>query len=636
MADSSNPATTGRDTDRGTDRTTDPTTASAASVETTAGTTALADGAGSVGGPGSGSFLAALRLLFRGQSLQVSLVSLASFLGGLAEAALLVLIANLALTIAGQSDQATGSVLFNFTTDDTRTLFVVALGLTLVRLAFQFVASRVMARTIAGLTQQVRSGTFDDYLHASWELQASEAESDVQDLLQRHVAKVQGALVTSSLLLSSLFMVIALVGSSFLVDPFSAAMIIVVGLVLFYTLRPLTIWAKRLSQRQVKGGLVYGERSREAIDLSLEIRAFGVNDEVARRLDEATRGEVAPMYRAQLISRMLPATYASAAVLILLLALLGLDTFLNRPLASIGAIVIILIRALNQTSGIQTAFHNLSEFTPYIERLEAERQRFRASTPPSGDNKLDSIGAIRFENVTYSYGGDQAALTDISFAVEAGEATGIVGPSGSGKSTLIQLLLRLRYAQSGRYLIDGVDARDIADDSWFDLIAFVPQDCRVYDATIADNIRFFRPDVTDEQVRAAARRAHVHEEIEAMPNGYDTVLGSRGGALSGGQRQRVAIARALVRTPSMLVLDEPTSALDMRSESLVHETLEELKASMTLFVIAHRLSTLNTCDRIMVLRDGRLQALGEREVLQRDDEFYREALELSRIKGAPS
>lgn len=591
------------------------------------------------GGDGStdgGSLLASMRLLFRGQSLQVSVVSLASFLGGLAEAALLVLIANLALTIAGQSDQATGSVLFNFTTDDTRTLFVVALALTLVRLVFQLIASRVMARTIAGLTQQVRSGTFDDYLHASWELQASEAESDVQDLLLRHVAKVQGALVTSSLLLSALFMVVALVGSSFLVDPFSAAMIIVVGLLLFYTLRPLTTWAKRLSQRQVRGGLVYGERSREAIDLSLEIRAFGVSDEVARRLDDATRGEVAPMYRSQLISRMLPATYASAAVLILLLALLGLDTFLNRPLASIGAIVIILIRALNQTSGIQTAFHNLSEFTPYIERLESERQRFRRSVPPSGDVRPEAIGSIRFENVGYSYGGDKDALDDISFSVAAGEATGIVGPSGSGKSTLIQLLLRLRHSQSGRYLIDGVDAREIADDRWFDLIAFVPQDCRVYDATIADNIRFFRPDVTDEQVRAAARRAHVHDEIEAMPNGYDTVLGSRGGALSGGQRQRVAIARALVRTPSMLVLDEPTSALDMRSEALVHETLEELKASMTLFVIAHRLSTLNTCDRIMVLRDGRLQAFGEREALQRDNEFYREALELSRIKGAPT
>lgn len=582
------------------------------------------------------SILSAIRLLFRGQMFQMGVVSAMSFLGGLAEASLLVLIANLALTIAGQSSKSTTSGLFGFTTHDTRTLFIVAAVLAVLRFVFQYIAARFMARTISSQTQQIRSGTFDDYLHASWELQASESEADVQDLLLRHVAKVQGALVTTSILLAGGFMVLALVGSTFMVDPLSAGLIIVVGLMLFYVLRPLTILAKRLSQIQVKGGLVYAEQSREAIDMSLEIRAFGVDDEVARRLDEATMGEIAPMYRSQLISWMLPATYASAAILILLLALLSLDTFLTRPLASIGAIVIILIRALNQTSGIQTAFHNLSEFTPYIERLESERQRFRASVPPSGEAEPDRIGSIRFDRVGYSYDGEHAALTDISFEVGAGEATGIVGPSGSGKSTLIQLLLRLRHAQSGRYLVDGIDAREISDERWFDLIAFVPQDCRVYDDTIAANIRFFRPDVTEDQIVTAARRAHVHDEIMAMPNGYETVLGSRGGALSGGQRQRIAIARALVRTPSMLVLDEPTSALDMRSESLVHETLEQLKESMTLFVIAHRLSTLNTCNRIMVLRDGKLQAFGEREALQRDNEFYRDALRLSRIKGAPS
>lgn len=579
------------------------------------------------------SLLTALRILFRGEYPGLAVVSLMSFLGGLAEASLLVLIANLALTIAGQSDQASTSGLFGFTTDDTRTLFALALALTVIRLLFQFIAARVMARIISTLTQEIRSGTFDDYVHASWELQSSESEAAVQDLLLRHVAKAQAALITTALLVSGLFMVLALVGSAFLVDPFSAAMIIVIGLLLFYTLRPLTILSKRLSQRQVKGGLRYNEQSREAVEMSLEIRAFGVSDEVARRLDRATMGETAPLYRSQLLNRMLSVIYSSSAVLILLLALLGLDTFLDRPLASIGAIVIVLIRALNQTSGIQTAYHNLGEFAPYIERLDAERQRFRESNPPSGSVELSSIGTVRFEHVSYSYDGEHDALSDLSFEVAPGEAVGIIGPSGSGKSTLIQLLLRLRHGQHGRYLVDGVDVREIEDDSWFRLISFVPQDCRVFDDTVAENIRFFRPGVTEEQIEAAARRAHVHDEIMAMPSGYQTNLGSRGGALSGGQRQRIAIARALVSTPSMLVLDEPTSALDMRSEALVHETLEELKESMTLFVIAHRLSTLNTCDRIMVMRDGRLQTFGDRTDLERDNAFYREALRLSQIKS---
>jgi ATP-binding cassette subfamily B protein len=574
-----------------------------------------------------------MRILFKGEYPQLAIVSLMSFLGGLAEAALLVLIANLALTIGGQADQATTSGLFSFNSDDTRTLFLLALLLTATRLVFQYIAARVMARTTARLTQSIRSGAFDDYVHASWELQSSESEAAVQDLLLRHVAKAQAALVTTSILLSGMFMVLALVGSAFLVDPVSAALIIVVGLLLFYALRPLTKLSKRLSRRQVASGLIYSEQSREAVDMSLEIRAFGVSDEVSERLDRATSREIAPLYRSQLINRMLAATYSSAAVLILLLALLGLDTFLDRPLASIGAIVIVLIRALNQTSGIQTAYHNLGEFAPYIERLDVERRRFRDSNPPSGSVEVDRIGSVSFEGVSYSYDGASSALDDITFDVAAGEAVGIIGPSGSGKSTLIQLLLRLRHAQQGRYLVDGLDVREIDDDAWFSLISFVPQDCRVFDDTVEENIRFFRPNVTHEQIEAAARRAHVHDEILAMPDGYQTVLGSRGGALSGGQRQRIAIARALVSTPSMLVLDEPTSALDMRSEALVHETLEDLKQSMTLFVIAHRLSTLNTCDRIMVMRGGRLQAFGDRADLERDNQFYREALELSRIRS---
>ncbi|MFN7149503.1 MAG: ATP-binding cassette domain-containing protein, partial [Microthrixaceae bacterium] len=240
---------------------------------------------------------------------------------------------------------------------------------------------------------------------------------------------------------------------------------------------------------------------------------------------------------------------------------------------------------------------------------------------------------IRFQDVSYSYDGRVDALSGVSFDVAVGEAVGLIGPSGSGKSTLIQMLLRLRHPATGTYLVDGVDVAEIDEDSWFSQIAFVPQDSRVFDDTIAENIRFFRDGVSRADIEAAARRAHVHDEIVAMPDGYDTVLGSRGGSLSGGQRQRVAIARALVTDPSMLVLDEPTSALDMRSESLVHETLSELKGSVTLFVIAHRLSTLNTCDRIMVMGDGRLQAFGDRSALEADNDFYREALRLSAIRS---
>jgi ABC-type multidrug transport system fused ATPase/permease subunit len=561
------------------------------------------------------------------------LLAASSFLAGLAEAALLVVLARLAFSIGGGSALTTGLGPIQAIKLTVRDMFLICFVLTLARAALQIYAGHITARLSALLTTRIRRETFADYVLASWAVQAAETESDVQDLLVRHVSRVTSAVSVMASGLAIVFSLGALIAGAVAVDPLSAALIIVAGAVLFPILKPLSTTAKRVARKQIDAGRRYNAQSLEAVDLSLEIRSFGVGEEVASRLEVATAAEVAPIYTSVLFSRLVQSAYQLAALLILLGGLLAVDTFLDRPLASLGAIVVILVRALNQSGTLQSTYHSMAESAPFAQRVLNERERFRDSRPPHGTHRLDRPVNLSFEDVSYRYVADRAALADLSFEVERGEAIGIIGPSGSGKSTLIQLLLRLRHPDSGRYLVGGVDAREIDDESWFSQVAFVPQDCRVFDATIRENIRFFRNDATDAEVEAAAVRAHVHDEIMAMPDGYDTVLGSRGGALSGGQRQRVAIARALVRRPSLLVLDEPTSALDMRSESLVHETFTKLKGDVTLFVIAHRLSTLNTCDRIMVMGEGRLQAFGDREELDRGNEFYREAIALSRIRS---
>lgn len=574
-------------------------------------------------------------MLFKGRTGSLFVVSATSFVAGLAEAAVLVVVANLAILVGGgaAAEASSGGVTGLMDDAPISTIFALAVALTVVRLILQYIGSRRMAHVITDVTDEVRTKTYAAYTGASWDVQSSYSEASVQDLLIRYIARVQGAIVSTNLFLSAVFMTIALLISAFFVDFFAALLIMVVGVVLFLLLRPLTMAAKRLSREQVNGGLRYAEESREAIDMSVEIRAFGVSGEVANKLQRATAVELKPLFRSQLIARMISATYTSAAILILLVALLLMDMFLQRPMASIGAIVVVLVRALTQLSSIQSTYHAISEHAPYLERLLEEQDYLESCRQPSGMVSIDRIGSVEFSDVSYRYGDEQWAIEDFSFSVGTRESVGVIGPSGSGKSTLIQVLLRLRQAERGTYSVDGIDVKDIDDDSWFAQVAFVPQDCRVFDGTIADNIRFFRAGVSDQQVQEAARRAHVHDEVVAMPAGYATRLGSRGGALSGGQRQRIAIARALVGSPSMLVLDEPTSALDLHSEAMVHNTLLELKKSLTLFVIAHRLSTLNTCDQIMVLKDGRLQAFGDREALQRDDEFYRRAIELSKVRA---
>jgi ABC-type multidrug transport system fused ATPase/permease subunit len=180
-------------------------------------------------------------------------------------------------------------------------------------------------------------------------------------------------------------------------------------------------------------------------------------------------------------------------------------------------------------------------------------------------------------------------------------------------------------------LVNGQPVEHVARRDWMRLFAYVPQDPQLLTGTVRENIRFYRPWITDDAIEDAARRAHVHSEILRFDRGYETVVGQRADAVSGGQRQRICVARALAGSPSFLVLDEPTSALDLRSEEGLRQSLDELRGSVTLLVIAHRLSTLNVCDRIMVLASGRLEAIGAAPELAVQNAYFRDAVALSRI-----
>jgi ATP-binding cassette subfamily B protein len=197
-----------------------------------------------------------------------------------------------------------------------------------------------------------------------------------------------------------------------------------------------------------------------------------------------------------------------------------------------------------------------------------------------------------------------------------------VGPSGSGKTTLTSLLLRLHGLQAGHILVDGRDVRSFSAQSLRRQIALVSQDIHLFNDTVRANIAYARPDATHDEVIQAARNADAHDFITTLPDGYDTIIGDRGGRLSGGQRQRIAIARALLKDASVLVLDEATSALDAVSESAVQGALARLREGKTTLVIAHRLSTVVDADRIIVLKEGRVLAEGRHEELLHDCAYY--------------
>ncbi len=220
--------------------------------------------------------------------------------------------------------------------------------------------------------------------------------------------------------------------------------------------------------------------------------------------------------------------------------------------------------------------------------------------------RIELRGRIAFEDVSFHYAtrADVPVLRNVSFAAEPGQRIALVGPSGAGKSTVAALVLRFFDPVQGTVRIDDRDARDYPLTALRDRMAIVPQEVLLFGGSIRENIAYGRPDATDAEVEAAARRANAHDFIAAFPEGYATVVGERGIQLSGGQRQRIAIARAVLKDPAILILDEATSALDSESERLVHEALEQLMRGRTSLVIAHRLSTIRDADRILVLDKG--------------------------------
>ena len=258
-------------------------------------------------------------------------------------------------------------------------------------------------------------------------------------------------------------------------------------------------------------------------------------------------------------------------------------------------------------------------FSRFLEIMRTEPEIRDAE----GAEELTNIrGEVAYRDVSFAYANGVPVLTDIDLTIAPGESFALVGPSGGGKTTLCQLLPRFYDVTKGAVTVDGHDVRDVTQASLRRSIGIIQQDVFLFADTIRANIRYGRPDATDAEVEEAARRAEIHDEIMAMPNGYDTYIGERGVMLSGGQKQRVSIARVFLKNPPILILDEATSALDSVTEQRIQASLEELSRGRTCIVIAHRLSTIRNADRIAVVEGEGIVEMGTHAALMEKNGVY--------------
>jgi len=500
--------------------------------------------------------------------------------------------------------------------------------LAVLRLIFQLVVAWLPARISADVQARLRRDVFGAFANASWSTQSEDREGQLQELMTSQIDQATNAVLSVANLLSGAAMFLVLLVSAFLLSVQVAAAVLMSAVAMLFLLRPLNSYGRMAAERLSQASVDHAVGVNEAVQLAEEAHVFGTAAEHRQRVGSLIETARGPFFRFQLSGRVSQSAYQGLIILLIVGGLSGLYLTGRGNLPTLGAAVLILVRAATYGQQAQASYHGLNQMQPYLDRLDSAVTRYRLSTPTEGSLSLPAIRTIAMREVAFSYRLDQPVLRIVSFEVAAGEAIGVVGPSGAGKSTLVQLLLRLRDPTSGTLLVNGEPAQLFARADWRRRVAYVGQEPRLFHGTVADNIRYFRA-LDDATVEQAARSAHIHDDIITMPEGYETVIGQRTDAVSGGQRQRICLARALAGKPDVLVLDEPTSALDLSSEAAVAKSLAELHGQVTLFIVAHRVPTLAGCDRVLVLADGMVAAFDTGAELVRSNAFFRRATTLS-------
>jgi ATP-binding cassette, subfamily B, bacterial len=482
----------------------------------------------------------------------------------------------------------------------------------------------------------LRRSVFDHLLTLDATFFDTHRVGELTSRLNGDVATIRGAIGSSlSMALRGLVTMLGAVILMFLTSPYLALAVVVIAPAIIIPVIVIARRLRRMSRRTQDALADMSAMATEALGATKTIKSFvreqAQSADYAVRAEESFRAEVDRLFaRGGLIAAVMFMVTCGLVAMVWWGAKSVFDGVVTA--GELTQFMIYALMATNALASISEIMGMLQTVAGATERLIEILDTKSTIKPPEKPVALPepSLATVAFEKVDFAYGtrDDEPILQGLDFRVARGETVALVGASGAGKSTVFALAQRFYDVAGGRVLVDGIDVRDVDPAALRRRFAYVEQEPVIFAGTVAENIRFGKPDATDSEVEAAARAALVHDFVAELPAGYDSIVGERGVMLSGGQKQRLAIARALLKDAPILLLDEATSALDAESERLVQIALERLMEGRTTLVIAHRLATIRDADRILVLEKGRLIDQGTHDQLVKKGGRYAELAKL--------
>ena len=485
---------------------------------------------------------------------------------------------------------------------------VLTLGLfVLVLSGLKYLRMVLVAKMVRGFTVWMRLWVMHDLLHADMSYFHRQTLGRLTDTLTTQVHRAGISLTMITDISASAGVIFAYLIAALVVSPIltgvAVAMVLIVSLAMqFHILR-----AKAMSIAMVQAEKDLQAAGLENLSGIHVVKAFLLEQlrgkayaDTARQLGDTTY--YLEKNRSQIIVLQEIALFGLVGGVVLVgVAWLGLNITL------IVTLLFILYRLMPRITGLNAQRQSLLAGLASLKSVQQVAESTARPEIVSGEKPFTRLSrCIELQGVNFSYNETAHILKDTSFTIEKGEMTAIIGTSGAGKTTLVDLMLRIYDPVKGRILVDGVDLRELDLASWRRSIGVVSQDVFLFNDTIAGNIALERPGANMESIVAAARQAYAHDFIQELPEEYETQVGDRGWNLSGGQRQRIALARAILKKPDILILDEATSSLDSESEQLIHRYMREIRGTCTMVVVAHRMSTIQDADKIVVLQDGKI------------------------------